>query len=165
MSCAERSFMNIVFTKTRFSVLEADIKSIVVRMSMIPNELWCNGRIFSSLYRAILSPKQHLIQARSAGCRQENPRKANMALIVIVKPQDGEALGDTCMVLQPHAVKSASTQKSCRGIQARMIRNALEILNTMATPCALQVASEHGVRKKTFQLATPTTSGTHNLKV
>ena len=148
MSCAERSFMNIVFTKTSFSVLEADITSIVVRISMIPNELWCNGRIFSSLYRAILSPKQRLIQARSAGCRPENPRKAKSSLIVIVKPQDGEALGDTCMVLQPHAVKSASTRKSCRGIQARMIRNALEVLNMTASPCALQGVNEHGVRKK-----------------
>ena len=148
MSCAERSFMNIVFSKTRFSVLGADIKSIVVRISMIPNELWCNGRIFSSLYRAILSPKQRLIQARSAGCRPENPRKANIALIVIVKPQDGEALGDTCMVLQLHGVKSASTQKSCRGIQVRMNRNALEVLNPTAIPCTLQVASEHGARKK-----------------
>ena len=71
-----------------------------------------------------------------------------MTLIVIVKPQDGETLGDTWMVLQLHAVNSASTQKSCRGIQARMNRNALEVLNTMATPCTLQGVNEHGARKK-----------------
>ena len=76
----------------------------------------CNGRDFLPLYRATFPSKQRPIQARSAGFWAANPRKPNMPLIVIMKPQGGDLLGLS-------GEKKISIENSRRNIQARLQRN------------------------------------------